>query len=289
MRLFSWPGGEPKVALEGHSAGLYSVAYSPLDGTLLATASADKTVKIWDMKTFQVLWTLRGHRDHVTSVDWSPQSKFLLASGSWDRRFRLWEVTEDVGAAEACRSSRLNPNISGEGKCPAGATEPRAVGKHPQLVFGVKFSPGGDRIAACHGAVGQNPTVVIYDAVTGKVVRRLGRHKDTPLAVAWSSDGRMLASAGMDRTVLIYEADADVDDMALGDQDDNEEKEAWLKDLAEYKSRRSRAGESKLLDTSNISSNSTSNGTNSLEVQNNTAVRWPLAEGPGFEYQPGDY
>ena len=80
---------------------------------------------------------------------------------------------------------------------------PSATGRHPQLIWRVAFSSGGERVAACHGAVGQSPTVVIYDALTGKVVRRLGRHRDTPLMVAWSPDGAMLASAGMDRQVAV--------------------------------------------------------------------------------------
>lgn len=223
VRIFTLPSGAQKADLPGHEGGLYSVAYSPLDGSLLASASADRTVRIWDVKKMQLLWTLRSHKDHVTTIDWSPVKKYALASGGWDRRFRLWEIPDRE--ADSCRSSS---------QCSA-RLAPSWMGKHPQLVWRVAFAPGGDRVAACHGAVGQSPTVVIYDAASGRVVRRLGRHKDTPLAIAWSPDGALLASAGMDRKVLVYDALGAHDDMPQGDLDDTEEKAQWLEDLARYR------------------------------------------------------
>ncbi|CAE8705756.1 unnamed protein product, partial [Polarella glacialis] len=194
VRTFDLRTGSEKAIFDLHQGGLYSVAYSPLDGSLLATASADRTVRIWDLRRMELLWTLRGHKDHVTSVDWSPSKPYTLASGSWDRRFRLWEIpTQEV---EGCRSALA---------C-SSSLAPKWMARHPQLIWRVAFAPGGTQVATCHGAVGQSPTVVIYDAASGRVLRQLGRHKDTPLTIAWSPDGLYLASAGMDRKVLLYDS-----------------------------------------------------------------------------------
>jgi WD40 repeat protein len=51
-----------------------SVAWSP-DGKRLATASWDKTAKVWDAADGREVLTLRGHNDAVTSVAWSPDGK----------------------------------------------------------------------------------------------------------------------------------------------------------------------------------------------------------------------
>jgi WD40 repeat protein len=57
--------------LEGHSDSVRSVAFSP-DLARLASASDDKTVKIWDINNGKCLQTLEGHNNNVNSVTFSP-------------------------------------------------------------------------------------------------------------------------------------------------------------------------------------------------------------------------
>merc|ERR1712046_401737 len=101
----------------------------------------------------------------------------------------------------------------------ASKLSPIFAGKHPNLVWAVAFSPDGRSVAAAHGAMGTNPTIVVYDVATGKVLRRLGRHQDTPFAIAWAHGGQVLASAGMDKTVLLYEGESTLSDMPISDED----------------------------------------------------------------------
>ncbi|MBC1242316.1 PD40 domain-containing protein, partial [Nostoc sp. 2RC] len=72
----------------GHSSRVNSVVFSP-DGKTLASASDDKTIKLWDVSTSKAIKTLTGHSSRVNSVVFSPDGK-TLASASDDNTIKLW-------------------------------------------------------------------------------------------------------------------------------------------------------------------------------------------------------
>ena len=73
------------------------MVFSP-DGTRLASASADGTVKLWNVATREEIATLEGHEDQVWSVVFSPDGR-LLASASLDRTVKLWNVATGLNIA----------------------------------------------------------------------------------------------------------------------------------------------------------------------------------------------
>ncbi len=122
VRLWRVADGAPLRTLEGHTAGVNSVAFSP-DGATLASGSDDSTVRLWRVADGAPLRTL-GHTAEVWSVAFSPDGA-TLASGSGDRTVRLWRVSDGAPL--------------------------RTLEGHTDGVLSVAFSPDGATLASGSG------------------------------------------------------------------------------------------------------------------------------------------
>jgi WD repeat-containing protein 61 len=82
-------------SIPAHEWAIYDIAYSP-NSKLFATASRDKTIKIWDSKTFELLKVInkekdRGHLNSVNKLIWSTYNNYLISAGD-DRAIIIWEI-----------------------------------------------------------------------------------------------------------------------------------------------------------------------------------------------------
>jgi WD40 repeat protein/tRNA A-37 threonylcarbamoyl transferase component Bud32 len=161
-----------RFTVKAHSDTVHGLAFSP-DGTTLASASWDRTVKLWDVATGKERRTLRGHGSTVYAVAFSPDGK-TLASASEDKTVKLWDV--------------------------AAGTERATLSGHRQQVSSVAFSPDGATLASGSW----DNTVKLWDLATLKERATLEGHQSHVSSVAFSPNGKYLASASWDKSVKLW-------------------------------------------------------------------------------------
>ena len=163
-----------KQTLTGHKRAISGLKFSG-DGELLATASADKTARLWSTADGSSLHNFRGHDHGISDLAFSSDARFL-ATASDDKTVRIWDV--------------------------AAASPVKTLTGHTNYVFCVNYNPQGNMIVS--GSFDE--TVRVWDVKTGKCLKVLPAHSDPVTAVSFNRDGTLIVSSSYDGLCRIWDA-----------------------------------------------------------------------------------
>ena len=207
-------GWECVGILSGHKSWVTTVAFNPRTSTLVS-GSLDDTVKVWDLQTGNIMFTLQGHRRGVNAVAISAKGQVLVSCGD-DNTVQVWNLT----------TGRLLHTLKGHGR---GVTSV-AIGHQGWLLAsgskdktinlwkldkGIIIKTFADSMSVIKSVAltpdettlisgGLDNKVRLLDIRTGQTIRTLSGHLSTINCVAISADGLFIASASKDKTVRIW-------------------------------------------------------------------------------------
>jgi hypothetical protein len=209
------PATRARVSAYTGDNGIEGLVWS-LDGKRIASASNDKTVRVWDALTGGNVSTYTGHSDWVLAVAWSPNGRFI-ASASRDKTVQVWDaVTLKTvyiyrGHNASVNTVAWSPDsrrvVSGSSDKTVQVWDASTGGNvvtyqgHSNVVEGIAWSPDGQRIASAS----RDTTVQVWDAAVAAHLFTYTGHFDAVWAVAWSPDNKYIASGGIDRTVQVWQ------------------------------------------------------------------------------------
>jgi WD40 repeat protein len=204
--------------LMGHGDVVTRVKFNPVStaypkgiGKTLASASWDKTVKIWQADG-KLLHTLRGHTDGVWSINYSPDGK-LLVSSSRDKTVKIWRVSDGkelitlpnkdwVACVGFSHDGKMVASMEWNGKLrlwDLQGQELKSFKTHNAPVLAIHFNPKGGMIATAS----RDGTAKVW-SLDGEELVTLRGHKDWVMYVNFSRDGKNLITTSRDKTAKLW-------------------------------------------------------------------------------------
>ncbi|RUP47782.1 putative platelet-activating factor acetylhydrolase isoform 1B alpha subunit [Jimgerdemannia flammicorona] len=169
------PRPPEKYCLTGHRNPITRVAFHPVY-QVLASASEDTTIKIWDYETGEFERTLKGHTKAVQDLAFDSKGNYLV-SCSADLTIKVWDINNDY-------------------KCV------KTLYGHDHSVSSVSFLPSGDIIVSAS----RDKTIKLWELSSGYCVKTFSGHNEWVRSVVPSEDGKFLVSCSNDQTSRVWDS-----------------------------------------------------------------------------------
>lgn len=168
VRIWEVATGQEVAVCRGHTGRVISLAYSP-DGERIVSGGADETARVWDASSGQPLRTFKGHTDEIRAVAYSGDGRDIASAGA-DSTVKVWD---------AARPPR-----------------PRTLQSPSVLTYGgsvecIAYSPDGRRLVSGH----DDNALRVWELPSGRLVHLIKGHENRIRSVAFSPDGRTIASS----------------------------------------------------------------------------------------------
>ncbi len=225
LKIWDANKGQQPRTFKGHTESVRSVAVRA-DGKQIVSGSDDGTLKVWEADNGSLIHTLKGHKGAVASVAFGPDGKRIV-SGSWDGTLKVWDSAtgkELLGFKggdfnDAVNSVGFSPDgkriVSSDMKVWDAATGKLVLalpfGGHQMAVSSVAFSPDGKQIVTASF----DWALKLWDASSGKEVRKLTGHRFFVNSAAFSPDGKRIVSGSRDNTLKLWDAHTGQDLLTL--------------------------------------------------------------------------
>lgn len=166
------PRNGPLRCIEGHTDHVCGLVMTP-DSKQVVSGSLDKTIKVWDLSSGELLYTMKENSGRVGALAMAPDGQQVI-SGHPDGTVKVWDLS----------SGGLLRTIAGNSS-----------------VIALAMAPNGQQVVSGHG----DGTVKVWDLSAGRLIHILGEHSSWIHTVAVTPDGQRIVSGSVDATIMVWD------------------------------------------------------------------------------------